>query len=79
MSLSGGTLTFAPEAVLSLDTIPEKNADGYIIAVADEIVGTPLLSSTPSEKWKCIRETSQEGREILRLVYQGKGLVIFVR
>ena len=79
MSLSDGTLTFAPEAVLSLDAIPEKNADGYVIAVADEIVGTPQLPAALSEKWKCIRQSSQNGREILCLVYQGKGLAIFVR
>jgi len=42
-------------------------------------VVAPQLPASLSEKWKCIHETSREGREILRLAYLGRGIVISFR
>ena len=79
MSLSNGSLVFAPGADLTFDTKPEKSADGYVVAVADEIVGEPGVPAVLAEKWKLVRKTAEDGREMLCLVYDSKGFIISFR
>ena len=79
MSLSDGTLTFAPGAVLSLDSAPVKHVDGYVVAIADEIVGEPAIPDELVEKWKFVRKTALDGRVQLCLQYIANGLSIIFR